>query len=428
MKYFWLILFIGISTGVLATPVLSIILLFATLFLFKSKAAKIYAISVMIGFLIALPKVDSKQVELVGLVVGKKSNYVIVTNVKVYSVDGWRRLNHQVKIKTKDLNVGEQIYAYGTIWSSFAHPHYTVEPVFCAGLTQTLKGFSKILAILQDFKERSKKFIQDTLGDLGKIVNGLLFSEAEYDRAESLKLRQSGLAHLFAVSGLHVGIIYVFSDIIVSFFTYRFLLRRIINCSVALLFALSTGPTASASRAAMMLIVWNIFKITDYPIESLNVLGLVGTINLLIEPYSILSPSFLMSYSATSAILIIQERIKKYNFLFKNLTISTAAFIGVAPFLSMFSSLNLLTVFISFPATVLVTPIIWIGFLSNILRAFHLNRTAQTLLIGATPFVHLIKKIVELSSLFPNLSLGLTGYILFSTLAVLLLWHLGHKP
>ncbi len=428
MKYFWLILFIGISTGVLAAPVFSIILFFATLFLFKSKAAKIYAISVMIGFLIALPKIDSKQVELVGLVVSKKSNYAMVTNVKVYSKDRWRYLNHQVKIKTKDLNVGEQIYAYGNLSISPAYPRYTLEPMFCAGLTQILKGFSRILATLQDFKEQSKKFVLDTLGDLGKIVNGLLFSEAEYDRSESLQLRQSGLAHLFAVSGLHVGIIYAFSDIIVSFFTYRFLLRRIINCSVALLFALSTGPTASAFRSAMMLIVWNIFKITDYPVESLNVLGFVGTINLLIEPYSILSPSFLMSYSATSAILIVQERIKKYNFLLKNLTISTAAFIGVAPFLSIFSSLNLLTVFISLPATFLTTPIIWIGFLSNILRILDLNRIAQALLTGATPFVYLIKKMVELSSLFPNLSLGLAGYILFSMLAVFLLWHLGHKP
>lgn len=428
MKYFWLIVFIGISTGVLAAPVFSMILFFGMLLLFKSKVASVYAISVMIGFVIALPKIDSRQVELVGLVVAKRSNYVTVTGVKVYSADRWRTLNHQVKIKTKDLNVGEQIYAYGTLSSSLTYPRYKLEPVFCAGLTEVVRGFSKILATLQRFKEQSKKFVQDTLGDLGKTVNGLLFSEAEYDKAESLQLRRSGLAHLFAVSGLHVGLIYVFSDILVSFFTYRSLFRRLINCSIALLFALSTGPTASALRAALMLIVWNIFKIVDYPVESLNVLGFVGTVNLLIEPYSILSPSFLMSYSATSAILIVQERIKKYNLLFKNLAVSTAAFIGVAPFLSIFSSLNLLTVFISFPTTFLATPIIWIGFLSNLLRVFGMNKVAQTLLLGATPFVYLVKKIVELSSLFPNFSLGLMGYVLFSMLAILLLWHVGHKP
>lgn len=428
MKYFWLITFLGISTGVLLSPVFLIIPLFAILFLFKGSAPKIYAICIIIGLLVALPKIDFDRVELVGLVVAKKSNYVVITGAKVYLTDRWRGLNHQVKVKTKDLNIGEQIYAYGTISSSFSYPRYTLEPVFCAGLTQIVKGFPRILAAIQRMKEQSKEFIQDTLGDLGKIVNGLLFSEGEFDRAESLQLRQSGLAHLFAVSGLHVGIIYALSDIIISFFTYKFVFRRLINCSIALLFALSTGPTASAFRAAMMLIVWNIFKIADYPVKSLNVLGLVGTINLLIEPYSILSPSFLMSYSATSAILVVQERIRKSKFLFKNLAISTAAFIGVAPFLNIFSSLNLLTVLISLPATFLATPIIWIGFISNILKALELEKVAKTLLLGATPFAYSLKKITEFSSIFPNLSLGLTGYILFSALALLLLWHLGHKP
>lgn len=428
MKYFWLIALLGLSTGVLLSPVFLIVPLFSVLFFFKGIPIKIYTICVIIGFLIALPKVGSKKVELVGLVVSKKSNYVIVTNAKIYTTNHWKSLNHQVKIVTKDLNLGEQIYAYGVISSSFSYPHYVLEPTFCAGLTQAVKGFSQILTMLQKMKEQSKEFIQDTLGDLGKIINGLLFSEGEFDRFESIQLRQSGLAHLFAVSGLHVGVIYALSDIVVSFFTYRFFLRRIISCLIALLFAFSTGPTASAFRAAIMLSMWNFFKIVDYPIESFNVLGFVGTMNLLIEPYSILSPSFLMSYSATGAILVVQEKIKKSNFLIKNFVVSTAAFIGVAPFLSIFSSLNLLTIAISYPATLLATPIIWIGFLSNILKIINLDKIAQILLFGATPFVYLLKKIAEFSSIFPNLSLGLTGYILFSVLALLLLWHLGHKP
>ncbi|HOJ88751.1 MAG TPA: ComEC/Rec2 family competence protein [Pseudothermotoga sp.] len=428
MNYFWLISFLGISTGVLISPVFLIVSLFCLLFLFKQIHIRVYAAFVIIGALLAMTGISSKEVEIVGLVVNKKPSYVMVTNVKVYADNRWHFLNHQVKIRTKDLNTGEQVYAYGKLSSSFSYPRYTLEPIFCAGLTQSTRGFSRIISTVQRLKEESKKFIQDTLGELGKIMNGLLFSEGEFDRSESTQLRQSGLAHLFAVSGLHVGIIYALSDIIISFFTYRFLLRRLIGCSIALIFALSTGPTASAFRAATMLIVWNFFKIIDYPIKPFNVLGLVGTVNLLIEPYSILSASFLMSYSATGMILAVQEKINKLSFLWKNLSVSTAAFIGVAPFLSIFSSLNLLTPLISAPATFLVTPIIWIGFLSVILRILDLHRMARVLLLGATPLVYLLEKITKFCSIFPNLSLGLTGYILFSMLIFLLLWHLGHRP
>ncbi len=428
MSYFWLISFLGISTGVLLSPVFLIMPFISVLFFFKGTAIKVYAICIILGFLIALPSIGPEQAEIVGFVSVKNPNHVIVTNAKIFMNNKWKNLNHQIKVKTKDLKAGEQIYAFGKIYSSFSYPHYTFEPIFCAGLTQSARGFSRLLVILQKLKEQNKEFIQNTLGDLGRIMNGLLFSEGEFDANESLQLRQSGLAHLFAVSGLHVGIIYALSDIIVSFFTYRFFFRRSISCLIALLFALSTGPTASAFRAAMMLLVWNFFKIADYPVESLNVLGLVGTVNLLIEPYSILSSSFLMSYSATGAILLVQEKIKKYGFVMKNLAVSTAAFIGVAPFLSIFSSLNPLTVFISFPATFLVTPAIWIGFLSSIMKTISLQKLAQTLLLGATPFIYLLRKLVEFSSIFPNLSLGLTGYVLFCALALFLFWHFGHKP
>lgn len=64
----------------------------------------------------------------------------------------------------------------------------------------------------------------------------------------------------------------------------------------------------------------------------------------------------------------------------------------------------------------------------NFFRTIHMETLAQILLKGATPFVYLVQRLIHLSSLVPNFSLGLTGYILFSLLILFLFWHFGHKP
>ncbi|MEJ5229426.1 MAG: ComEC/Rec2 family competence protein [Pseudothermotoga sp.] len=428
MKYFWLITFLGLSTGVLLTPVFLIVIFFLPLLFLKGAHFKIYGFCVILGVLLGMATIENKQVEMVGFVTTKKSNYVIITDVKVLTKDGWRSSNHQVRVNSKELKAGQQVYIYGKLSKTFRYPVYTVEPIFCAGVEETLRGLSKVLSSLQQIKEANKQFIVQILGNSGKIMNGLLFSDGEFDSAESEQLRRSGLAHLFAVSGIHVGIIYTLCELLVSFFTYRSFFRRSISSLIALFFALSTGPTPSAFRASIMLIIWNVFRIADYPIEPLNVLGLVGTINLLVEPYSILSSSFLMSYSATSSILIFHEKIKIQKRLFQGLLVSLAAFVGVAPFLSLFSAINLLAPLTSIPATFLVTPMLWAGFTSMLLRGMGLANLSHVVLVGATPFIFILDKMIELSAKFPTSSLGICGYALFSVLMFFLFWHFGHRP
>ncbi|MGJ8455049.1 ComEC/Rec2 family competence protein [Pseudothermotoga sp. U03pept] len=410
------------------TPVFLVVIFFLPFLFLKGTHFKIYGFCVILGALLGTATIENKQVELVGLVSIKKSNYVIITNVRVLTKDGWRSSNHQVRVNSKELKAGQQVYIFGRLSKAFRYPVYTVEPIFCAGVEQTLSGFTKVLSLLQEMKEANKQFTVQTLGSTGKIMNGLLFSDGEFDAADSEQLRNSGLAHLFAVSGLHVGIIYTFCELLVSFFTYRFFFRRSISTLIALLFALSTGPTPSAFRASIMLIIWNFFKIVDYPIEPLNVIGLVGTINLLLEPYSILSPSFLMSYSATTSILIFHERIKTKKTLLQGLLVSSAAFMGVAPFLSLFSTINLLAPLTSIPATFLVIPTLWAGFVSILFRGMGFEKLGQVALIGATPFIFILNKMIELTANLPTLSLGLFGYALFSALMLFLFWHFGHKP
>lgn len=431
MNYFWLISFLGISTGVLLSPALLIsfsMVGIAIFLLWKHLSVRIYLLCVVLGLIISLPGNVPQRSEIVGFCTLKKSSYTVVSNVRFFENGKWNYLHHDVKVKSDQINPGEEVYIYGKISKSFSYPLYTVVPDLSCGVRQTARGFLKVMSILQKFKEENEIFIIDVLGPFAKTVNGLLFSDGEFDQAEYSDLKSSGLAHIFAVSGLHVGIVYALVEIIVSFFTYKLFFRRFIGAFIALMFALSTGPTPSAFRAAVMLCIWSFFKIADYPVEPLNVLGMAGTFNILLEPYCILSTSFLMSYMATASILICQEKIRSYHIVVKTIFTPFSAFFGVAPFLNIFSSLNVLSPFLSIFATYLVIPIIWAAFISIFFRTIHMETLAQILLKGATPFVYLVQRLIHLSSLVPNFSLGLTGYILFSLLILFLFWHFGHKP
>jgi competence protein ComEC len=194
------------------------------------------------------------------------------------------------------------------------------------------------------------------------------------------------------------------------------------------MFAAMTGPSPSALRAALMLAVWNFFKLIDYPIEPLNVLGFVATLNLLFEPYILLSPSFLMSYSAATTLVAAQDWLKNHKGIIANFLVSLFAFLGVAPFLLLFSTMNVLAPLISVPAVLLATPLLWASVLIMFLLTVNLYGAAAILVRGATPFAWAMQKLIDLLSHSLNVPGSFLAYLLSSALLLLLLWHFGQSP
>ncbi|AEH51361.1 ComEC/Rec2 family competence protein [Pseudothermotoga thermarum] len=426
MRYAWLICFIGLMTGVIITPVIFLLLL--PLIFVRKNYIKLYVVCVALGFLLSQGSKLNKEIEVVGFVTVKKSNYCIATNVRYYQNGKWKRLKHDLKILEAKIEAGKEFYAFGNISTTFSYPRYVLKPIFCETSPYTAKGLWKILSILQDWKKDQQKLIEEALPNHAKTINGLIFSDGNFDKAESEKIAKSGLGHLFAVSGLHVGIVYAAFEILISFFTYKFYLRRSISTIFAILFALSTGPTPSALRAALMLAIWNLFKILDYPIEPLNVLGIVGAVNILLEPYSVLSLSFLMSYSATGAILFFLPKLKKSSKLLQPFAVSLSAFLGVAPFLSLFSYVNFLSPFVGIVATFAITPLLWGICTSLVLNLIGLRSLALLTTKGTWPFAFVAEKLLDFSLIFPSVHFGIFGYVLFVGILLFSVWHFGHKP
>lgn len=118
---------------------------------------------------------------------------------------------------------------------------------------------------------------------------------------------ETGTGHVLAISGLHVGLI---------FLAVSFVLRFLVPLRYAYLFATlliwmysyAVGFMPSVVRAATMLSFFSGAKILRRPYKPLNVLFLSLLALLLFKPLWLFSPSLWLSYSAVLGFLIFRNR------------------------------------------------------------------------------------------------------------------------
>ena len=174
----------------------------------------------------------------------------------------------------------------------------------------------------------------------------------------------SGAMHILAVSGLHVGIIYIVFNFIFSFVFRHKKLRVPSNILILILlwiYAFVTGLTPSVLRATIMfsfVVVGNCFGSKS---PTSNRIAASAFLLLLFNPMLLFSVGFQLSYSAVLAIIyfhpkiskLIHLRSKPMRWLWDLVSVSIAAQIGTAPwgllYFNHFSNYFLLTNIVAIP-------------------------------------------------------------------------------
>ena len=213
----------------------------------------------------------------------------------------------------------------------------------------------------KDLVFQSRKYLDELIYKLHNkqtagLLRGLLLADrSEIDYETKQNFVNSGVIHILAVSGLHVGYILLF--FIVVFGRFNIYLRSILTIVGLLCFMLITGIPASVFRATLMSIILIIAFITGRSTNLLNSIALSAVIILLVKPFEILNPGFQLSYSAVLSIALIYPVIQqvinqatiKRKYL-KNILlfigVSLSAQIGTLPFtLAYFNKLSLISLF-----------------------------------------------------------------------------------
>ncbi|WP_338964321.1 ComEC/Rec2 family competence protein [Fusobacterium nucleatum] len=128
------------------------------------------------------------------------------------------------------------------------------------------------------------------------------------------KIRYIGLSHIFAMSGLHIGlVIAIFYFIFKKTVKNKRLIEILLLVSITLYY-FSVKESPSFTRAYIMAVVYLLGKLFYEKIDLRKTLFVSAIISILINPIAIFSVSFQLSYGAMIAITYIFPYVRKINY------------------------------------------------------------------------------------------------------------------
>lgn len=196
-----------------------------------------------------------------------------------------------------------------------------------------------------------------------------------------LDFSRSGLSHLMAVSGLHVGFLVApFWLIIPWIWTKRFgRVAGILFLGFALLsYCWLTGFSASVVRASIMAFLFTYAKLFEKVRYPLNIVGFAAFVLLLYDPKYLTDVGFQLSFGAVTLILVLMPLFDsitrdptRLNKIKASILVGLVVQIGLSPLLAVyFGELSLISpitnLFAMLPASLLVQ----FGLLSTIITIF----------------------------------------------------------
>lgn len=311
---------------------------------------------------------------------------------KDYIICKFRGDSLQRKNIYTQLNAGNKIYLTGTYQKGrekrnpgeFDYDKYlkskSITGLFISYNTDSINILSNQKDYFKSSLHSVRKLIDETIHKLHNpqtagLLRGLLLADrSEIDYETKNEFINSGVVHILAVSGLHVG--YVLVIIIFIFGRFGIYLRSILTIIGLVAFMFLTGVPPSVFRATLMSVVIIIAFLSNRSTNIINSISIAAFIILLLNPNEIYNPGFQLSFSAVLAIGIlypyIQKIIFKLNLKHKWLEyillffgVSLSAQIGTLPFtLAYFSKLSVVALFANLIVIPTVGVIIGIAFIT----------------------------------------------------------------
>jgi competence protein ComEC len=219
--------------------------------------------------------------------------------------------------------------------------------------------------------------------------------------------RTLGIAHLLAVSGLHVGFIAAF----VMFIVLRFFRGKETPVSLMLVllficgYVILTGGRPPVWRAALMLCMALAARRLGRETEGLQGLAAAALLLLFIRPHWLFGLSFQFSFMATAGILFLAPRLQplfaRFPFLAGPLAVTLAAQFAVLPLqVTRFSSLPLLAL----PVNLFCVPLVGVSMvlgIAGIIAGFISLPLAAPFYLAALPLLTVLETVPRVMAQLP---------------------------
>ena len=224
---------------------------------------------------------------------------------------------------------------------------------------------SDILAKIYDAGIRGRDFAT---------VSAMAFGDKTYLTSTDREIySRTGVSHVLALSGLHIGIIYTFLSFFMTFIPK---VPRFIAIQAAIWFyVLFAGMSPSLVRAALMITVYSIGTLMHREKISINSLSLAGMVSLLLSPQTLFDLCFQLSFLSVFAILlfyrpltnILPSRPLAIRKVTQMTAVSLAAYIGTMPLiLYNFGNISICFIITNLFVIPLTTLVIYLSIISTI--------------------------------------------------------------
>lgn len=147
-------------------------------------------------------------------------------------------------------------------------------------------------------------------GDTAAVFKSILLGDkSNLDDETKLKLSRSGLAHVTAVSGLHVSTVSMLILALFKMFRLKKRISGVIAIAFIFLFVLISGAPVSAIRAGIMTSMAIISEFVFRKADAYTSMALAAIVIVLIWPFAAFDVGFLLSFGAVFGILLFYPRL-----------------------------------------------------------------------------------------------------------------------
>ncbi|MFC1510230.1 ComEC/Rec2 family competence protein [Candidatus Omnitrophota bacterium] len=219
-------------------------------------------------------------------------------------------------------------------------------------------------------KRRFKNVLNETLSmNEAAIMRAILLGDRHDIPKHVRELFQlSGVAHVLAISGLHIGIVSFLFFMLLKMLPISRRWQYGLTVLLLLFYALLTGGRTSVVRATIMASVFISSFILERETDVFNVLSFAALVILLLNPNNLFDVGFQLSFLSVFSIIVFYPRISKLlkqlmrhhksrgiAYLIQSISVSSAAYLGVLGLIAYyFQIITPISVF----ANIIIIPLI----------------------------------------------------------------------
>lgn len=175
-------------------------------------------------------------------------------------------------------------------------------------------GFN-VYSTLFSFKESIKSRFSVADDETEGLLNAVCLGDKDsVDPELYISLKNCGLSHVMAVSGLHLSFVVLLFGFLLISARIHYRIRHIIGIFIAIIFTIAVGAPLSCVRACIMLTIYSLGVAMDWFSDNLTSLSVAAFIVLLANPFAMRDVGFLLSLSATFGIVVFSGRIEYFLF------------------------------------------------------------------------------------------------------------------